>query len=160
GRWLASLTERPSPYGRNVEQEIVYLWDMNTLKVTQSLRAKPKYWFTNICFSPDSKTVLTSTRCPWGEDEVVSWDRQTGRKPLMFAAGSGIVADIAAISPDSSRLAAGNYAGKFDLWDLKTGHLLTTEESRHLRYASIVLASTGERATVIGHKSISSWDAR
>jgi RNA polymerase sigma factor (sigma-70 family) len=160
GRWLASLTERPSPYGRNVEQEIVYLWDMSTGKVMQSLRAEPKYWFTNICFSPDGRTVLTSTRCPGVGDQVVYWDRHTGQKLLTFAADSGVVADITAISPDGSRLAAGDLSGKFDLWDLKRGRLLTTEDSRHLRYVSIVLAPNGEQATIIGQQSISSWDAR
>ena len=163
GRWLASLSERPSPYGRNVEQEVVYLWDMSTGKVAQSFRAKPKYWFTNICFSPDGKTVLTSTRASSPEvndgDEIVHWGRATGRKLLTFAGDSGIVADITAISPDGSRLAAGNRAGKFDLWDLKTGQRLTSEDSRHLRYVSVVLAPNGERATILGHKSITSWDA-
>jgi RNA polymerase sigma factor (sigma-70 family) len=164
GHWLASLDQRPSPFGRNVEQEIVYLWDTNTGKVKQSFRAKAKHWFTNVCFSPDSKTLLTSSRNPWEPDEVVLWDRATGRRLLTFDAASGINADIAAISPDGNRLAAANasggYASKFELWDLKNGHPLTPEDSRRLQWVSaVVLAPAGDRATIISRDSISSWDA-
>jgi RNA polymerase sigma factor (sigma-70 family) len=159
GRWLVSLEKRPQPPGRNVEQEIVYLWDMKTGKIAQTFRAKPKHWFTNVCFSSDSKTLLTSSRNPWEPDEVVLWDRATGRRLLTFDAASGINADIAAISPDGSRLASGNSAGKFELWDLKYGHRLTSEDSRHIEHAAVVLAPTGERATIIGQGSISFWDA-
>ncbi len=164
GRWLAGLEQRPSPFGRNVEQDIVYLWDVNTGKATQSLRAKPKYWFTNIRFSPDSRTVLTSSRRPDEPDEVVLWDVATGQRLLPFDAASGIRADIAAISPDGSRLAAahapGGYASKFGLWDLKNGHPLTPEDSRHLQWLSAAaLAPTGHRAAIISQDSISIWDA-
>src|SRR5579884_2859236 len=157
GRWLASLDQRPSPFGRNVEQETIYLWDMKTGKVTQSFRAKPKHWFTNICFSPDGKSLLTSSRHPGDADEVVLWDSQTGRRLLEFDAASGINASIAAFSPDSSRLVAGN--PKFDLWDLKTGRRLTTEDNRHTWADSVLLSPTGERATLLNYNSISSWDA-
>jgi RNA polymerase sigma factor (sigma-70 family) len=164
GRWLAGLEQRPSPFGRNVEQDIVYLWDVKTGKAKHSLRAKPKYWFTNVCFSPDSKTLLTSSRRPQEPDEVVLWDVATGRRLLPFDTASGIRADIAAISPDGGRLAAvyapGGYTSKFDLWDLKNGHPLTTEDSRHLQWlTAVALAPTGDRAVITGQRSISLWEA-
>lgn len=164
GRWLAGLDQQPSVFGRKVEQETVYLWDMKTGKAAQSFRAKPKRWFSNICFSRDGKSLLTSTQRPFDVREVVLWDSESGRRLLTFDAASGMYADIAAISPDGSRLAAaagiGGYASKFELWDLKNGHRLTSEDSRHLYWLpSVVLAPAGDRATIIGWGSISSWDA-
>ncbi len=158
GRLIATLEQRPEPFGRRVEKpEIVYLWDMSTGKRKHSLSAKPKHWFTNVCFSPDSKSLLTSSRHPGDADEVVLWDSETGRRLLEFDPGSGIDAGIAAFSPDGSRLAAGN--PKFALWDLKTGRRLTSEDNRHTRADAVLLSPTGERATLINHNSISSWDA-
>ncbi len=126
----------------------------------QALAArKTKHWFTNLCFAPDGKNLLTSSRSPGDADEVVLWDRETGRRLLTFEGIAGVNADVAAISPDHSRLAAGNRAGKFELWDLKTGHRLTSEDSRHTRDGEVFLSPTGEHATLIGSKSISSWDA-
>ncbi len=160
GRWLASLEQRPSPFGRPVQQrEAIHLWDVNTGKVKHVLHAKAKHWFANVCFSADSKLLLTSSRCPVEPDEVILWDRETGRRLLVFDKDSGINANLAAISSDGSRLVAGNYAGKFELWNLKNGHRLTSEDSRHTCDATVHLAPTGERAILIGRESISSWDA-
>lgn len=160
GRCMASLEQRPSPFGRPVErQEVVNLWDMNSGKVTQTLRAKARHGFTNVCFSPDGKVLLTSSRSPGDADEVILWDRETGRRLLHFDAASGINADIAAISPDGNRLAAGDRSGKFELWELKKGQRLSANESRSMSsYSTVFLTPDGERATVISRASISFWD--
>jgi RNA polymerase sigma factor (sigma-70 family) len=160
GRWLAGLEQKPLSRGPNVEQETVSLWDMKTGKVKHSLRVKAKHWIANVQFSPDGKSLLTSSRQPSDLDEVVLWDSETGRRLLEFDAASGITAHLAAISTDGSRLAAGGYASKFELWDLKNGHRLSSEDSRHLLSAtSVVLAPAGDRATTINNDSITSWDA-
>jgi WD40 repeat protein len=160
GRWLASLEQRPSPFGRQVDpDEVVHIWDLTTGTRKQSLHSKVNYWFSNVLFSPNGKSLLTASRRPGGRDEVVLWDRETGRRLREFNGTSGISGDVATISPDGRRLVEGSWTGKFELWDLENGRRLTSEDSRHTRFAAVRLSATGDRATTIGLDSISSWDA-
>jgi RNA polymerase sigma factor (sigma-70 family) len=161
GRWLASLETHPwHSSDTSTKQKVLSLWDMHTGKVKHALRSKATRWIIPICFSPDSKTLLTSSNSsPWETNEVVLWDCDTGQRLLEFDGTSGITAGIAAISPDGSRLAAVSAAGKFELWSLKDGKCLSTQASRHAAAESVALSPSGVRASIVGRESLSYWDA-
>ncbi len=161
GRWMASLESHPwQASDTSTQQKVLSLWDMRTGKVKHSLRSKATRWIIPVCFSPDSKTLLTSSNsAPWETNEVVHWDCETGQRLLEFDGSSGIAAGIASISPDGSLLAAGSAAGKFELWSLKDGKCLSTQASRHAAAESVVLSPSGVRASLAGGESLSYWDA-
>ncbi len=160
GRWLASLEKHPFTHDASPEPKVLYLWDMRSGKVKHRLRTQAGQRIIPVCFAPDSKTLLTSSKSErWETNEVVLWDCETGRRLLEFDGSSGIAAGIAAISPDGSRLAAGSATGKFELWSLKDGKCLSTQASRHAEATAVALSPNGDRATVAGWQALSSWDA-
>ena len=154
GRWLAGLEQRPNEHLRLGG---MYLWDLQGDTVNHSLGAK--MWIDNICFTPDSKSLLALSYNTWSVEVGVLWDCATGRRLLAFDKPLGLRTDAIAIDPDGKHLAAGSKTGKFDLWDLKTGHRLTSEESRYTQADAVVLSANGDRATIIGRTSFSTWDA-
>jgi RNA polymerase sigma factor (sigma-70 family) len=157
GRWLATLEQRPSPFGRLVEQdEVVYIWDLTTGTRKQSLHAKAKHWFSHVRFSPDGKFVLTSIQMP-GHSETAIWNRETGQKVRQFDA-PGFSGLVTAFSPDGSVLAEGGPTGKFELWDIKNDRRLTSEDSRYAQADAVFLSRNGKRASIVGDSSISSWN--
>jgi RNA polymerase sigma factor (sigma-70 family) len=157
GRWLAGLEQRPSLDEMAASPGGLYLWDLRGDTVKQSLGAK--MWIANICFTPESKSLLALSHNAWSVEEGVLWDCATGRRLLALDKPLGIRAGAMAIRPDGKHLATGGRAGKFELWDLKTGHRLTSEDSRYTLADAVVLSANGDRATIIGQTSLSSWDA-
>jgi RNA polymerase sigma factor (sigma-70 family) len=159
GGSVATLVQRPSPFGREIKKdEVVHIWDLKSDKPTQSLPAKKDYWVSNIVFSPDGEHLLISTRSTKGRDEMTIWNWRTGKQVRQFQ-GPGIDGTIAVFSPDGRLVAEGSRAGKFELCDVKTGRRLTSEDSRHTQAAAVLLSPEGQTATILGWNSVSSWDA-
>ena len=100
-----------------------------------------------VAFSPDSKT-LTS-----GGNELFLWDTSTGTqlRPTSRKLTARILALV--FSPDGSTLVAGNRDGILELWDVRTGGLLSTHTG-HTRSIDVLKFSPDGKTLV----SSSFWD--
>jgi WD40 repeat protein len=155
GRRLATLEHHNHAIDRLLDNDVVQVWDLATGVRKHALAARPKRWYMNLRFAPDGKFLFTSSFGHNG-NELTVWDLETGQRVRELG---GVAATAIAVSPDGSRLAEGASPGKFDLWDLRAGRRLSSEDSGHARAAAVSLSSGGDRVFTIGYSSISAWDA-
>src|SRR5262245_3971913 len=154
GSRLATLRHHDRDPGRLPDRDVVRVWDLGKGTLQHTLTALPKRWFMSVRFSPNGKLLVTSSSSPDG-GELTAWDVATGKRVRELA---GVVSRTVAVSPDGGRLAVGG-SGKFDLWDLKTGRRLSSEDARHTWAAALFLSPAGDRALTVGYESVASWDA-
>ena len=106
-----------------------------------------KSWVAAVAFSPDSK-ILAS-----GGSELFLWDTTTGTQ--LRTTHRKLSAQISRLvfSPDGKTLVAGNWDGILELWDVRTGGLLSTHTG-HTRWANVLEFSPDGRTLV----SAGFWD--
>ncbi len=106
-----------------------------------------KSWVTAVAFSPDSK-ILAS-----GGNELFFWDPATATQ--LRTNPRELTARISTLvfSPDGKTLVVGNWDGILELWDVRTGGLLSTHTG-HTRWANVLKFSPDGRTLV----SSSFWD--
>jgi RNA polymerase sigma factor (sigma-70 family) len=153
GRRLVVLEHHTHAIDRFLERDVVHVWDLATATRLHTLAERPRSWVMRTQFSPDAKSLFVAS-CRQDNRGLNVWDLETGSRKQELTA----VAQIMTVSPDGNRLAGGALPGKFDVWDLKTGGPLSSEVGRHARAAAVFLSHEGERASVVGFTSISSWD--
>jgi RNA polymerase sigma factor (sigma-70 family) len=153
-RRLATLEHHTHAIDRLLDKDVIHLWDLTTGTRKHALATRTKRWYMKVQFSPDGKLLFASSSGKDGAGLTV-WDVETGERLRELA---GAVGQTMAVSPDGSRLAAGNMPGKFELWDLRTGRRLSSEDSGHARAATVFLSPAGDRVFTIGYSSISAWD--
>ena len=127
-------------------EETLCLWRVadGTLLFTSTTH---KLWVTAVAFSPDSK-ILAS-----GGNELFLWDTSTGTQ--LRTTPRKLTAQISTLvfSPDGNILVVGNKDGVLELWDVRTGGLLSTHTG-HTRWANVLKFSPDGRTLV----SSSFWD--
>ena len=106
-----------------------------------------KSWVTAVAFSPDSN-ILAS-----GGNELFLWDTATGTQ--LHENSRELTARISTLvfSPDGKTLVVGNWDGILELWDVRTGGLLSTHTG-HTWWANVLKFSPDGRTLV----SSSFWD--
>ncbi len=104
-------------------------------------------WVAAVAFSSDGK-ILAS-----GGNELFFWDTATGTqlRPNLRKLSAQISTLV--FSPDGNTLVAGNWDGILELWDVRTGGLLSTHTG-HTRQANVLKFSPDGRTLV----SSSLWD--
>ena len=100
-----------------------------------------------VAFSPDSN-ILAS-----GGNELFLWDTTTGTQ--LHENSRKLTAQISTLvfSPDSDTLIVGNWDGILELWDVRTGGLLSTHTG-HTRSVNVLKFSPDGKTLV----SSSFWD--
>ena len=106
-----------------------------------------KSWVTAVAFSPDSK-ILAS-----GGKELFLWDATTGTQLRTTHRELSARISTLVFSPDGKTLVVGNWDGILELWDVRTGGLLSTHTG-HTRWANVLKFSPDGRTLV----SSSFWD--
>jgi len=152
GRWLATLEHHIYAIDRLLDKDIIHIWDLTTGTEKHQLMSRPKRWYMNMLFSPDSKKVF-SWCCGEDGSELTIWDSQNGKRLHELP---NAVAECMCVSPDGLHLAAGRRSGRFELIDLKTLKRLAEGIDTHI--VDVSLSPKGERALTIGQESICTWD--
>ena len=106
-----------------------------------------KTWVNAVAFSPDGK-ILAS-----GGDELFLWDTTTGTQLRTTHRKLSARIFTLVFSPDGNTLVAGNWDGILELWDVRTGGLLSTHTG-HTRWTDVLKFSTDGKTLVSG----SFWD--
>lgn len=118
------------------------------------LSFKADVW--SVVFSPDGKRVATAIRN--AEDEVKTWDTQTGQELHVFKGhGKGVWG--VAFSPDGKRLASVGYdKKKVIVRDSETGHeVFSIPEPEHIETATF--SPDGSRLATTGGRQVKVWNA-
>ena len=127
-------------------EETLCLWRVadSTLLFTS---AAHKLWVTAVAFSPDSKIFAS------GGNELFLWDTSTGTQ--LRPTSRKLTAQISTLvfSPDGNTLVVGNWDGVLELWDVRTGGLLSTHTG-HTRGIDVLKFSPDGKTLV----SSSVWD--
>jgi RNA polymerase sigma factor (sigma-70 family) len=154
GKWLATLEHHVHAIDKFLDKDVIHVWDIPTGTEKHQLGARPKRWYMNVLFTPDSKQLLAYSM-GMVESELTVWDAQSGERliELRDAVGQSM-----AVSPDGTRLAAGARSGRFSIFDLKNGRPVSDETGRDLQGAVVSLSARGERVLTANYKSISTWD--
>ncbi|MDE0014606.1 MAG: WD40 repeat domain-containing protein [Candidatus Poribacteria bacterium] len=146
--WLRTLAF--SPDGKMLasgdEDRTLCLWRVadGTLLFTSTAH---KAWVAAVAFSPDGK-ILAS-----GGNEIFFWDTATGTQLRPNRRKLSAQISILVFSPDGSTLVAGNWDGILELWDVRTGGLLSTHTG-HTRWINVLKFSPDGKTLV----SSSFWD--
>ena len=106
-----------------------------------------KTWVNAVAFSPDGK-ILAS-----GGNELFLWDTTTGAQLRMAHRELSARIFTLVFSPDGNTLVAGNWDGILELWDVRTGGLLSTHTG-HTRWTDVLKFSADGKTLVSG----SFWD--
>jgi len=98
--------------------KIIKLWDPVTGKLMKSLEGHTQSLIRCIAFSPDGRTLASSTSLgPKRQGEVILWDLERGRRIAQIKGqGTGVCA--VAFSPDGKTLAVGREDGSMALTDV------------------------------------------
>jgi RNA polymerase sigma factor (sigma-70 family) len=153
GRLLAVMEHHNHAIDRLLDKDVIHVWDLPTGTRKRVLAAGPKRWFMRVRFSPNGKLLFAASSGTEGYETTV-WNVETGERLHDLDTPALAVA----ASPDGSRLASGGM-GQFDVWDLKSGRRLSSENSRHAYAAALFFAPAGDRICTIGFSSISAWDS-
>ncbi len=146
--WLRTLAF--SPDGKMLasgdENRTLCLWRVadGTLLFTSTAH---KAWVAAVAFSPDGK-ILAS-----GGNEIFFWDTATGTQLRPNRRKLSAQISTLVFSPDGSTLVAGNWDGILELWDVRTGGLLSTHTG-HTRWIDVLKFSPDGKTLV----SSSFWD--
>ena len=122
---------------------------------TSLFRATAHKWRINVVvFSPDGK-ILAS-----GGNELFFWDTTTGTQ--LRTPPRRLTAPLSTLvfSPDGNTLVAGNWDGIIELWDVRTGGLLSTHTG-HTRWINVLKFSPDGQTLVSasrGDSTILLWD--
>jgi RNA polymerase sigma factor (sigma-70 family) len=156
GRWVGTLEHAEHGEAKFLGKDVIHCWDIQSGKETHQLRARANRWFMNLLIAPDSKRLLSWSSGPDGF-ELTVWDAQSGVRLHEFRDVAG---QYLAVSPDSTRLAAGGGWGNIALFDLHTGRRLSPEEADSPGAAAVSLSAHGERVLATGYRFITVWDVR
>src|SRR5262249_52137554 len=147
----------------------VKVWEVASGRPLHSLRAHPDGYATSICFSPDSKRLLTGGADP----DARVWDVQTGQELLALKGHAGGVLSVS-FSPDGQRAVTGGgdpdpeshkIPAALKVWDADSGQEVLTLPAHTGGVTGVCFDPDGKRLASAGAGTwrtageIKLWDA-
>jgi hypothetical protein len=123
------------------------------LQLKQTIPARNKA-IASLVLSPDGETLAQSTN----NGQVRLYHPHTGRNFYTFFAGSHGI-DALAITPDGTKLIAGDAKGNIAIWELKTKNLLQSF-SAHQGLVSCIVCDGVNLITASSDKTIKVWELK
>ena len=151
-RWALVFSDDGKLLASGGDQKMICLWRVadGTLLFTSTAHRSR---ISAVAFSPDSK-ILAS-----GGNELFFWDTATGTQ--LHENPRELTARISTLvfSPDGNTLVVGNADGILELWDVRTGGLLSTDTG-HTRLANVLKFSADGKTLASGSDdgTILLWD--
>ena len=135
------------------------IWDVLTGRLVQRLEPPEQdhHSTTELVFSPDGKTFMTSSRSN-AAGAIHVWDKATAR-PIYRLAGEQIPVSSLSVSPDG-RLLAGISGGRLRIWDLASNKELTSTDTGHRTPPERIVATLGGLVATASHDfTIRLWES-
>lgn len=185
--WIRTLSADGNTLASVENRRIVRVWDVitgdNYLTLYDEIptTSDETTWITGLSFSPDSKTLIIGN-----EEEIHLWDTKTGEQIALCIPDRITGSMTFTFSPDSSilvsacggtkhslevgelRTATGssitgfvseNDGGTFQLWDVRTGELLSTHTGHTNKINTLAFSNDGKTlATGGADGTILLWD--
>ncbi|MCI0638756.1 MAG: sigma-70 family RNA polymerase sigma factor [Gemmataceae bacterium] len=120
------------------DETTVALWDAGTGKLRRRF-SMPARAARFLCFSPDSRTLLTVG----GEPLVHLWDVATGKPAHHWPAHEGAITSLAFV-PDGRSLVSGGLDGTVRLWDVQSGQHLRDLAGHRWGASAVAVAPDGK----------------
>ena len=106
-------------------------------------------WGFVLAYSPDGKTLATSSRHNWAKDTTIQlWDAVTCKHKTTLTTGHRKTVCSIAFSPNSRTVAGGGEDGTVYLWDVTSGELKTTLTGHSDRFHRSVVAFSPDGRTL------------
>ncbi len=137
------------------EKSAIILWDPETGKIHQQFDWEPAWGpgYHALAFSPDGKWMAGDG----GKSRLCVWERATGKKHFIDPEKHYPFYSVA-FSKDGNTLAAAN--GALQMWDLKTGQNLLTDEGHTGLITALDLSPDGSTVASTDGTTICFWNAK
>jgi WD40 repeat protein len=133
----------------------IRVWDARTGDVVRKIRAGDRQSFVSACFSPDGRTIATSSF----DTTLRLWDAQDGHEIRAFR-GHRNCTNSVAFSPDGDRIASTSDDGSARVWDTQTGECLIVLRGHRGAFNTVVFSPDGRRLVTGGTDDTARvWDA-
>jgi WD40 repeat protein/class 3 adenylate cyclase/tRNA A-37 threonylcarbamoyl transferase component Bud32 len=132
GRWLAARL-----------RDVLRIWDTRNYE----MKRLPTQSRWRIAFAPDSRTLAVCE-----EDCIALLDLSTGKRTLELR-GLPIPVQLA-FSPRGNWIAASNWDGRVQVWDLVTGHAVWTNAAHVARVNGLAFSKDGDWLVTAGYDQL------
>jgi RNA polymerase sigma factor (sigma-70 family) len=122
----------------NPDETTIALWDAKTGEVLRRLHI-PSRHVTSLLFSPDGRTLLTTSHEPL----IRLWDAATGKPILQWPAHTH-AAESLAFTPDGRFLVSGGLDGSVRFWEVTSGRQVRELAGHRWRCDVVAVAPDGK----------------
>lgn len=161
---FAAIPLRPKdlPAGQtftNQHDGTIRVWDLQAGKELRSLPFPKVGYGTGHAFTPDGKSLITSTGEPYFRVWNLTTGEETARSPVPGGSLAGSEASAVATSPDGRRFATARRDGRVDVWETTTGKPVVQLKTHRDAIDAVAISSDSRLAATLGRdETVRIWE--